>query len=149
MSVPTEIEFARIKIGDGATPTEVFTTICGLENVTVNETVSTTDRGVRDCTTPNAVPNRRVKVTLRQTDITGSGLSNADEIADLRAALGKTKNYRIECYADDGTDAGDLLGTYAGPFVMTASNLNLTQEGAASAEITLASDGAVTYTAAP
>jgi hypothetical protein len=42
-----------------------------------------------------------------------------------------------------------LLGTYAGSFVMTSSNINATIDAAGSAEITLASDGAVTYTAAP
>lgn len=147
MSLPTEIDFAIVKMGDGEA-TETFTAICGLEDVSINETVNTTDRFVRDCAKPGEVPQRKVKTNGQQTDITGSGLSNADETVSLRAALGKAKNYTIETYKDDGTDTGELLGTYTGEFVMTAKNLSLTREGAASAEITLASNGAVTYAAA-
>ncbi|UPT53050.1 major tail protein [Synechococcus phage Yong-M3-232] len=149
MSLPTEFDFALIKMGDGATPTEVFTTICGLQDATLNETVNTNDRFVRDCTKPGEVPQRRVQATGKQTDITGTGLTNADNIADVRAALGVSKNYQIEVYQRDGTDEGSLLGTFAGAFVMTSSNLNVTLDTPGSAEITLASDGALTYTAAP
>jgi len=148
VSLPKEIDFALIKMGDGETP-EVFTVICGLQDATVNETVNTNDRFVRDCAKPGEVPQRRVQATGKQTDITATGLTNADEIVRVRAALGFSANYKVECYQRDGTDAGTLLGTYAGPFVMTSKNLNLTLESPGSAEITLASDGAVTYTEAP
>lgn len=147
MSLPTEFDFALIKIGDGADP-EVFTLICGMQDVTVNETVNTNDRFVRDCAKPGEVPQRKVQSTGKQTDITGSGLTNADEVANIRACLGVSKNYTIEAYDRDGTDAGALLGTFSGAFVMTSSNLNITIDTPGSAEITLASDGAMTYTAA-
>lgn len=149
MSLPTEFDFALIKMGDGATPTELFTTICGMQDVTLNETVNTNDRFVRDCAKPGEVPQRRVQPSGKQTDLTGTGLTNADNIASIRAALGVSKSYRVEVYKRDGTDAGDLLGTFAGKFVMTAANLNMSLETPGSAEITLASDGALTYTAAP
>ncbi|UAB76958.1 hypothetical protein INR77_08865 [Erythrobacter sp. SCSIO 43205] len=148
MSVPTEIDFALVKIGDDGDP-ETFTAICGLQDATVNETVNTQDRFVRDCAKPGEVPQRRVQPTGKQTDITATGLTNADEIENVRAALGVSKNYTIEAYQRDGTDAGVLLGTFTGPFMMTSSNLNLSLDNPGSAEITLASDGAVTYTAAP
>lgn len=148
MSLPTEIDFALIKMGDGESP-EVFTIICGMQDVTVNETVNTSDRFVRDCAKPGEVPQRRVQANGKQTDISGTGLTNADEITRVRAALGVSKNYRVECYQRNGTDTGVLLGTYAGPFVMISKNLNLTTDNPGGAEITLASDGAVTYTEAP
>ena len=147
MSLPTEFDFALIKIGDGADP-EVFTLICGMQDCTVNETVNTNDRFVRDCAKPGEVPQRKVQPTGKQTDITGTGLTNHDEVANVRACLGISKNYTIEAYQRDGTDAGTLLGTFAGAFVMTSSNLNITIDTPGSAEITLASDGAMTYTAA-
>lgn len=148
MSLPVEFDFALIKMGDGATPTELFTTICGMQDVTLNETVNSNDRFVRDCTKPGEVPQRRVQPSGKQTDLTGTGLTNATNIATVRAALGVSKNYKIEVYKRDGTDAGDLLGTFAGPFVMLSNNLNMTLDTPGSAEITLASDGAITYTAA-
>ena len=148
MSLPVEFDFALIKLGNGATP-EVFTAICGLQDATINETVNTNDRFVRDCAKPGEVPQRRVKATGKQTDITGTGLTNADEVDNVRGALGVVNNYKIEVYQDDGTDTGTLLGTYAGPFMMTAANNTIPREGNAAVELTLASDGAVTWTPAP
>jgi hypothetical protein len=147
MTYPTEIDWALIKMGDGASP-EVFTVICGLQDATVNTTAQTQDRYVRDCAKPGSIPKRKVKTTGLAQAITGSGLSNADTIADLQTAIGKHKNFTIEAYADDGTDAGTLLGTFAGTYVMTANNLNLQRENAASSEITLSSDGDWTWTPA-
>lgn len=146
MSLPTEFDFALIKMGDGAT-TEVFTAICGIESAQVNITASTADHFARDCAKPGVVPFRRVKTNGKQMDVTGSGLSNASTIATFIAALGLSKNYKIEGYQRDGTDAGKLLGTFTGAYVMTANNLAITSE--ATGEITIASDGAFTYTAAP
>lgn len=148
MSVPTESDFALIKIGDGATPTEVFANLCGMQSVGINRTVSTTDRQVRDCAKPNKPASRKVRVTGKQLDVTGSGLTNKADIAAFDAALGKVKNYKIELYQDDGTDTGLLTGTFAAAFVMTAANLTLTEGGDAAAEVTLASHGDWTWTAA-
>ena len=81
-------------------------------------------------------------------DISGTGLSNADTVSDLMGAIGKSVNYKIETYSDDGTDAGALLGTYSGAFVMTANNLNAPRDSAASGQINLANDGPYSYEAA-
>lgn len=147
MSLPTEFDFALVKMGDGATP-EVFTAICGLQDGTVNRTVNTQDRFVRDCAKPGEIPERKVKATGRQSDITGTGLTNAAEVSRVEAALGKVKNYKIEVYADDGTDTGDLLGTWSGAFMLTAANNTIPREGTSAFEMTLVSHGAMTWAAA-
>lgn len=148
MSLPTEVDFVLIKRGDGATPTEVFTLICGLQDATINRVVNSDDRFVRDCAKPGEVPYRKTRATGKQLDVTGTGLSNAATMEDFEDALGQVENYKLELYAEDGTDAGELLGTIAGAFRMTAANLSVPREGQASGEITLASHGAWTYTAA-
>ncbi len=148
MTAPTEIDFVLVKMGDGA-GSEVFTTICGIQDATINQTANSSDHFVRDCAAPGTPPTRKTKVSGVQLDVTGTGLSNSAEIVRLQAAVGKVKNYKLECYADDGTSGGLLLGTYAAPFRLTANNLNIPREGTASADITLASHGAWTYTAAP
>lgn len=148
MSLPVEADFAIIKAGDGATPTEVFTIVCGMQDVSINFTANTTDRFVRDCAKPGEVPNRKVKVNGRQLDVTGSGLIDKTQITAFQAWLGNKKNSKVELYQDDGTDNGTLLGTVAGNFMMTANNLSVPREGASAAEITLASNGAWTWTAA-
>lgn len=147
MSVPTEFDFAVIKIGDGATP-EVFTIACGIQDVTVNQVAQSSDRYVRDCAKPGEVPTRKVKFTGKALDITGTGLINKAHVATFTAALAKHKNYIVECYTDDGTDAGDLQGEFEGAFGMEAFNLSIPREGDGSAEITLKSHGAWTWTAA-
>lgn len=148
MSEPTEIDFAIVKMGDGG-GTEVFTTICGITNVVINRSAAASDRYVRDCAKPGAIPTRKQRVTGKSMEVTGSGLTNAVEIPRMEAALGVLKNYHVELYADDGTDAGDLLGTYLFASHLTTANMNLTREGDAQADITLPSHGAWTYTPAP
>lgn len=147
MSLPNEVDFALVKMGDGAGP-EVFTLICGLTDVTINKGAQTNDRYVRDCAKPGEVAFRKVRTSGRSMDISATGLSNVDTIEDLDAALGQSKNYKIELYNEDGTDAGELLGTYSGAFVMTAANMGVPRDNAASGDISLASDGAWTYTPA-
>lgn len=147
MSLPTEADFALVKMGDGATP-EDFSVICGLTDVTINVAAQSTDRYVRDCAKPGEVPVRRQRIAGKSLDVTGSGLSNVDTIEDLLEAIGTLKNYKIELLADDGTDTGALLGTLAMSSKMTASNLNIPREGDASGEITLPNHGPWTYTAA-
>lgn len=145
MTLPVEADFAIIKVGDGAGP-EVFTIACGIQNVSINSVANSTDRFVRDCAKPGETPYRKSKTTGKQQDITGGGLTDKASIDVFLDALGVTKNYKVELYADDGTDAGDLLGTIAGAYKMGAANLNLQRDGDSTAEITLASQGAWTWT---
>lgn len=148
MSLPTEFDFAVIQMGDGGSPTETFAIICGMKDASVNFVANTNDRFVRDCAAPGGVPTRKVKVTGKQLDVTGTGLTDKAQVGNLLAALGKVKNYKVLGYADDGTGTGTLLGTISGAFVLTASNLNIPRDDAASAEITLANHGDWTWTAA-
>lgn len=146
MSYPNEADFIIVKVGDGAEP-EVFTTICGIESATINQTVNTTDRFRRDCAKPGEVPTRKVKVTGKQWDATGSGVVNVDEFDTFDAALGIRKNYKFEFGKRDGTDAGEIIGSYDGPAVMTAANVNMSAEEG-TAEITLAGEDNIVWTAA-
>lgn len=148
MSYPTEIDFGQVLIGDGATPTEVFTVLCGFENGNVNKSVQSTDQYRRDCAKPGQVPTRKVKVTGKTWDVTAAGVFNTAMVPTLDAALGISKNYKIICCKRDGTDAGVLLGTYSGPLVLTAENMSFSQsEG--TGEITLAGENFPTWTPNP
>lgn len=147
MSVPTEVDFILVKLGNGGGP-ETFSAVCGIQDATINRTVQTQDRFVRDCAKPGEVPVRKVKVTGKQLDITGAGLTDKASIATLEAALGVAKNMKAECYQADGSDAGVLLGTFALNGVMTAANMNVARDGDGAAEITIANNGTWTWTAA-
>lgn len=148
MSVPTEFDWLIVQMGDGATPTEVFTMICGIQDVTINMVANSNDRFVRDCTKPGEVPFRKTRATGKQMDVSGTGLSNAANVTTLMAALGKVKNYKILGYQEDGTDTGTLLGTFAGAYRLLTANMGAPRDGDSSGEIALASHGAWTWTAA-
>ena len=139
MSLPVEADFAVVKIGDGATPTEAFTILCGLDNIQINRTANTNDRFRKDCAKPGSVPFRRSRTTGKQMDITASGAMNIPDITKYNAALGVSGNYRIELGTYDGTDAGEIIWVINGPFNLTGANSAVGEEG--NAEVTLASDG--------
>lgn len=147
MSLPTEFDFASLKIGDGG-GTEVFTISCGKRDFTANFVANTTDRFVRDCTKPGEVPFRKTKATGKQLDITGTGLTDLTAFGTEVAYVGTRHNVKLEYYTDDGTDGGDLLGTVACNMMIVSLNIGTPREGEASAEITLASHGSWTWTAA-
>ena len=144
MSYPKEIDAAIIYSVVGSTRT----ILCGIENVTINETANTSDRFRRDCEKPGAIPRRGVKVNGIQWDITGSGVANADTIATMQALLGAHHDYEVDAIQYDGTDAGLALGTFAGQAVMTAKNMNLQTGGDSTGEITLAGENDLIWTPA-
>lgn len=146
MSYPTEIDAVIVQIGNGATP-EVFTTVCGMENVSLNVTVQTTDRFRRDCDKPGQIPTRAVRVTGKQHDFTGSGVANADEIERFLEVIGIRKNAKLIAIEYDGTDTGKQLGVFQTQGVITASNFNFsTNEG--TSEMTFAGEDDLIWTPA-
>lgn len=148
MSLPTEFDFATLEIGDGATPSEVFTISCGKTDVTLNVTANSSDRFVRDCTKPGEVPFRRTKVSGKQMDITASGMTDATAYGTEIDLVGTRQNVKVKLFEDDGTDGGALIGTVALNALISALNVGVPREGDASAELTLASHGGWTWTAA-
>lgn len=147
MSLPTEADFALVKLGDGESP-EAFSILCGLTDVTLNFAAASNDRYVRDCTKPGEVPVRKQRINGKSLDVSGSGLINVPSIPDFLEVLGVARNYRIELYAEDGTDTGDLLGTIKMASKMTAANISIPRDTDGSATITLPNHGAWTYEAA-
>lgn len=122
MSFPVDFDFVVVALGDGGSP-EAYATLCGIESVQVSEGVNTTDRFRRDCDKPGSTPKRKVTVTGKQWDITGSGVPNIEQIDVLGAVMGIRKNYRIQFGRRDGTDAGAIVGSAIGPAVLTARNI--------------------------
>lgn len=147
MSLPTEFDFAVIKFGDGATPTEAFAISCGKQDVSLNFAAQSSDRYVRDCAKPGEIPFRKAKATGKSLDVTATGLTDKTAFGTEVALVGKHKNIKVELYADDGTDTGTLLGTVACNMLVTALNVSAPREGTSNAEVTLASNGAWTWTA--
>jgi hypothetical protein len=147
MSTPTEFDFALIKIGNDATP-EVFSISCGKQDISFNVTANATDRGVRDCAKPGEVPFRKDKVTSKQMDITASGLTDVTTYGAEFDMVGRVKSIKVELYADDATDTGELLGTISGEFRVRSLNVSAPRDGDSTVEMTLASFGTFDWNAA-
>lgn len=148
MSEPNSADFALIKIQTADGPPVVLTLVCGIEGVTINRTAQTNETYRRDCAKPNRPGTRKLRVTGSSWSISGTGSDNIDLEEEMTDAFGVRKTYAIELYRDDGTDAGDLMGTYGGTALMTTRNQTYSQEGAGTAEITLEGEGALVWAAA-
>ena len=146
MTVPTEFDFAVLKIGDGG-GTEVFSISCGKNDIDMQFDVSTDERKVRDCAKPGEVPFRKIKATGKMADITATGLTDKAAFGTELALLGKHANIKVELLADDGTDAGSLLGTVAMNALVASLKIGAPRENASSATLSLKSHGAWTWTA--
>ena len=146
MSTPTVFDFAQLKLGNGAEP-EVFTLVCGIETTGINEAATTSERQLRDCAAPATPPTRKLRVTGSTWDVTASGLANVDQIALLKAALGKHKNWQIIPLdlTDPDVAAGVPLGTFEGQGVLTARNIGSVADGFATLELTIAGEGELTW----
>lgn len=147
MSEPSTFEFARIAVGDGASP-EAFAELCGIQTTGFNRTATTNDRSVPDCAKPFAPAERRLRVTQNSRTLTGSGLYNTAQQTLIDGLVGKRKTYRFILWEDDDTDEGVEVGTWQGPGIATAVNLGSPVDGFGTLELTIESDGAWTYTVA-
>lgn len=146
MSEPNSADFALIKIKTADGPPAVFTLLCGLEGVQINRTAQTSERYRRDCAKPNRPGTRKLRVTGSSWSISGSGSDNVDIEDEYSDAFGVRKDYAVELYRDDGTDAGELMGTYSGSAIMTTRNQSYTQEGdSGTTEVTLEGEGALVW----
>lgn len=148
MSEPNSADFALIKIQTAEGPPAVYTLMCGIEGVTINRTAQTSESYRRDCAKPNRPGTRKLRVTGSSWSISGSGSDNIDLEEELTDAFGVRKPYNVELYRDDGTDGGDLMGTYAGTAMLTTRNQSYSQDNAGTAEITLEGEGLLAWTAA-
>lgn len=149
MSFPTEADFALIKI-QTATGPDVYTQLCGIESVSINRSANMTERYRRDCAKMGRDGLRKIRSTGRSWQVSGSGIANIDMIDIYDDALGVLKNYQIELYRNDDTDAGELLGTYAGTGMLTTNNdsHDVNAEGSTN-EITIEGQDMPVWTVAP
>jgi len=136
--------YFSLMLGDGGGP-ETFTALCGITTRNFTHQHNTNDQFTRDCADPENVPVRRLIVTGEQWDLTGEGTMNRANLATIQAADdGQTHNWRY-LFTEPATDLV-YQGYYAGPAIMTNLQLNSADESFATLSITLASDGAWTWT---
>jgi hypothetical protein len=145
-------DMALLEVGDGATPTEVFTVVCGVFAAGISRSATTSEKFRRDCNTPFAPPRRVVTVTGKQASTSGTGVINVSQIALFMASLGVKKSYNLKYYEEDALlpgAAGKLMGTYAGKATLVTDEENADIENDGTKSISIEWDGIPTWTIAP
>jgi predicted secreted protein len=145
MAKPTTAKWTKLTIwlGDGAMPTEVFTSaVCGLITKGIAFSTDTGDTVVPDCTNPD-LPSWVERVPRSfTTSVTGAGVMAEETLSTWRTWFlsGAAKNARIAL----DLVAGD--GYFAGSFILTAFELTGNEaDGKVQINITMQSDGQITW----
>jgi hypothetical protein len=141
MALPDIIRgtYFSLMLGDGATPTEVFTALCGVTTRTFSADANTNDTYIRDCALPEDVPIRRLIVTGKKWSLTGSGTLNRADLARIQAAHGVTKNWRY--VFTEPTDDEVFQGYYHGAGILTSIKITGGDDAYATIDLTIESDG--------
>lgn len=131
-----------IKIGDGATPTEAFDTMCALTTKTLTVNNETIDVTTADCTTPGGVLWSEVMDGVKSITLAGNGTSKKDD-AEARlaeVAMAANPNVNMQVVIPN-------FGTFAGRFFIGSMELGGEQSGGVTFSLSAQSTGSVTFTA--
>ena len=130
-----------IKIGDGATPTEAFDTMCALTTKTLTVNNETVDVTTANCTTPGGALWSEVMDGVKSITLAGNGVSKKDE-AEARlaeVAISATPDVNMQVVIPN-------FGTFAGRFFISSMELGGEQSGGVTFSLSAQSTGAVTFT---
>lgn len=127
MAQPTTSKFSEfaIHLGNGATPTEVFTFICGLTSKGLSISNNTSTTPVPDCADEDLPAFEEVAITSQSVSVSGSGIFTVEDQKQLLewAMDGTVKNIRV--YPGKAAATGDIQ-YYQGPAIL--SSLEITGE---------------------
>lgn len=128
-----------LAMGNGETPTETFTGLCGISTRTFTQQANTNDQFTRDCAEPENVPVRRLIVTGKQWSLSGEGSLNRSQLEDIQAAWGAIKNYRF--YYTEPADDEVFRGYWEGAAILTNITITGGDEEFATISLQIESDG--------
>lgn len=135
-----------IKVGDGAEPSEAFTTYCSINSDRgISFAAQTNDQVIPDCDDPDLTAwLGREKVSISG-DISGAGMLNTPDTEAFFnwVASANTRNVQVHLDGVAGADGG---GYWQGAYHCTAFNVTGARGGKAECTITLSSDGEVEWT---
>jgi predicted secreted protein len=132
-----------VQVGDGASPTEVFSAPCGLKTKGISFAADTSSTIVEDCDDPDAAAWVERMVRSLSSTVTGSGLLALQALPIWRGFFfgGVAKNCRVkvdEPLARNG-------GHFAGGYVCTKFDVTGQVKEKVQVSIELQSDGVVSW----
>lgn len=147
MAQPTTKKFGEflVKIGNAGSP-ETFAAPCGFTEKSFQLSAETSDQTIPDCDNPDLPAWTAREVQRLSGQISGQGLMAVESVSTWRNAFlgATTRNFRVEI-AGAGAAGG---GYYAGKFIITALEFGATLGEKVTCNVTMVSDGAITWTQA-
>lgn len=133
-----------IQVGDGATPTEVFTAQCGLTSKGISFSGDVNDVSVPDCDDPDAPAWAERTVATKSATVSGDGVLATDHREDwdewFQSGVARNCRILIDIPLADGG------GYYEGKFLLTTFTINGNQDDAKlTVEVEMQSDGPVVW----
>lgn len=135
-----------VALGNGATPTEVFTVLCGMSEKGLTRTKQINETTDWDCDDANALPVTIKDVQSTAWSISLSGLFHTTQRATLDTFFALTDSRNVRFVFDDGAN---IDGYYMGKAHITSLEIGATNGQYGTAAITIEGDGPLTWTATP
>lgn len=139
LAATKEFKDFLVKLGDGATPTEVFAQPCGFlsRSLQLNKTFS--ENAIPDCSDEAAASWMERQEATKSVTISGQGVLDTAAFDDWNDwwFAGGSKNCQVVLTG---------VGQYAGAFVLISFQLSAEKGGKVSVNVEMQSDGAVTWT---
>ena len=130
--------------GNGATPTELFTSVCLATTLDFTRAVQFDDEMVIDCANPQNLPQRQSIAKGQTWDVTFSGKCDYARFQALEAWLdGSPHNVQVQKF---GTGAQGC-GTYQGAAVLENLKMTKSDNGMVAFSASLKGQGVLLYTA--
>lgn len=150
MAQAKTLRFAEqaLLLGNGATPTEVFTAPCGFTSLNLTVNIETNSTNVPDCADPDLPAWLASDEVSKQMVLGGDGVLDTDAVQIWREWLleGGERNVR---WLTDGTTNDEANGYFAAPGILTTYEETGTRGERWSLNIGITLNGAPTFTAVP
>lgn len=135
-----------IKVGDGATPTEVFSTPCSINAERgITFTSGVNDQDIPDCSDPDAIAWVVREKTNLSASITGSGVLDTSDVQDFFDWLKSEDPKNIKVIVDVPSTDGGVV--FTGAFHLTEFSITGNRGEKMQASISLSSSGEITSAA--
>lgn len=143
MAKPTTIPWHALSIwpGDGASPEDFTSAVCGLNTKSFGISATTSDQEVPDCDDPSAAVWIERTTRALSSEVSGSGTMAQETLATWRTWMldAEAKNVRIVVGVSPA-------GYFAGSYVLTNFELSGSlNDGKVQVSVTMQSDGPVTW----
>lgn len=135
-----------LKVGDGATPTEVFTSMCSINAERgITFTSATNDQDIPDCTNPDLLAWVAREKTNLSASVTGAGVLDTSDVAAMFAWLTSENTKNCKVIVDVPSASGGQI--FTGTYHLTEFSITGNRGEKAQCSISLQSSGPVTIAA--